>query len=173
MSNRARAGDDYGDMDAIIIVEQSCISVQTPYDASFVDQLKQRVPSSSRRWNPTVLQWQVGLAWRQIVEDLVRAHFASVTVLEPPPASAHARPPNDWWNPYQAPPTPEPIPPMAPPVPSPYDEMFSILADSTLSKIYKVIMLETHPDRGGDLELSKQVNAAWDRLCAHRKGQGR
>lgn len=46
----------------------------------------------------------------------------------------------------------------------PYRAMLEGLPHATLKKIYRLIAVEHHPDKGGDGELLKRVNAAWDRL---------
>ncbi len=42
------------------------------------------------------------------------------------------------------------------------------LSNDSLKRLYRLAALDCHPDRGGNEDAMKMVNAAWDRLCKIR-----
>lgn len=51
----------------------------------------------------------------------------------------------------------------------PYRQFISLADESMLKKIYQIMALKHHPDRGGDCATMAKINAALDRIMAERE----
>jgi len=121
------------------------IMIRTPYDPEFVSAIKSAFHYADRRWDGDDKVWAVHRAQLPLLRKLLHRFYDQVEelgTLDPPMMAA---------------------------APCLYGDLLRHLPNDVLHKVYKTIVMEVHPDRrGGDLELCKQVNVAWDRLQGKR-----
>jgi hypothetical protein len=121
--------------------------LDTPYDKIFIGELKNLIAYPGRKWDKERRQWWVSAAAVAMAESIARRHYDNVEKLD------------------AAPPPPPPPP------------MHSYLAYNTLHLMpsappevtkaaYRAMAMLHHPDRGGNVEMMKRINQAWECLNA-------
>lgn len=127
--------------------ESRKIALRTPYDPEFIDALKKAIPWQCREWKKEKKVWLVDIASKGALEELLldAGYMINDGTLPTEEAPAHNGA-------------------------SPYHDLIAKLPFAVLKKVYRVIALECHPDRGGDTKLMVQVNAAWERINDDRAG---
>jgi hypothetical protein len=73
------------------VINDDSISLRTPYQGNFVDQLKSRILSYARKWETTTKTWAVDIVFPQTVVDLLQCPFRSIDHRRPA-ATADERP---------------------------------------------------------------------------------
>lgn len=58
-----------------IIKGQATISIQTPYNASFVDALKAEIPATHRKWDSSSKTWNVSGQFEEKAREITRRFF--------------------------------------------------------------------------------------------------
>jgi hypothetical protein len=115
------------------------IHVRTPYNVDFVNSLKAEIERSQRKWNPDMKIWMVDVgALDQLVEIAERYYKVNVVEQEAPKVLVSGD--------------------------NPYSELLEGLPDDVLKKIYRLIAVECHPDRGNDGKLLSVANGAWGKI---------
>lgn len=51
------------------------IQVVSPYNARFVEELKEELPVEARKWDKDYSCWVVGEDYQEILEDLLERHY--------------------------------------------------------------------------------------------------
>ncbi len=126
------------------------IAVRFPrYDAWALEELKNQVPASARSYDPQHRVWYIGIGWMQIVTAVLEMAFGPKTIENE--ASAYRR---------RA--TPEPIRRTDPH----YSELHLLPSAPwpVVEATYKALARLHHPDIGGDSEMMKRVNLAFESL---------
>lgn len=138
-------GDGYGDYIVTFGGNWSVIRLA-------IDELKSRIPSSVRSYDPDTKEWTV----------------TSRTALDRWIAWAKCHPHIEIeWD------EPEPKKQAAPPPPAPTTRagafnalcLLECAPPELVKAAYKVLAFTNHPDRGGDLERMKTINIAYDTLA--------
>ena len=108
----------------------------SPYDKSFVEQFKSAVPSGQRRWEPESKRWLFNSVYIADVVGLLKLHFPEIEIT------------SDLVQEVE-------------PETSLFEQLLAILPDDYLEKIYKILAMALHPDRGGSNELMSKLNQAY------------
>ena len=122
-----------------IWLEDGMAMMRFPFDRSFMDWLKSTFHPSERMYDPEKRVWGVQAGRVRELIGLAGRHFDHVEVMDD-------------------------LAPIASDDGSLRAALLEGLPRPVLEKVYRCIMREVHPDMGGDLEMSKRVNVAWDRL---------
>jgi hypothetical protein len=129
------------------VINDDKISLRTPYQANFVDQLKLRIPSYARKWDPTAKTWMVDTTFHKIAVDLCNACFAQVIIddrrQKQHRTNGRSTGATDWAA-----------------------AMFAELPERLHKPIYKALAKNLHPDTGGNSEAMKKLTAAYDKRGA-------
>lgn len=118
--------------------ETRIVAVRTPYDPAIVASLKTMIPGSLRRWDGTRKIWLVDQTMMPKLEELLARlsyHVEDGTLAEERTAPANGH--------------------------SPYHDLLVDVPEGTLRKVYRVLAIDCHPDRGGSTELMAKINTAW------------
>jgi hypothetical protein len=129
----------------------------TPFNPAFVDELKERIPFPRRRWAPTEKAWWIHHGEWGRARRLVTDHFdVELQLIEKPKPE---RPPES------------PRERKARLVSEAFVTLHLVVGapDVVIRAAHKALALAHHPDRGGDLETMKRVNAAADLLLETRE----
>jgi hypothetical protein len=131
---------------ATLWVKDGWIYIRTPFNADFIDDLKNDIPPRARKYLPVDKEWKVEAAYAEDVEKLVRKYFGEPTIVQ-----------NEVY--VQGP---------AVSGDDPYARFLRACPTPVLAKLYKVAAIELHPDRGGDANAMAEVNAAWTEIKKDR-----
>lgn len=128
---------------ANIWIEDGWVKLRMPYyDEAAVADLKASFCADWRTYDRKTNTWSILITQFERVVAFARTHFANVVrVGEVPKAITEEI--------Y-------------------LDELAELLRDlpsDVLHKVYKLLMFECHPDRGGDPVLAARINAAWAKIA--------
>jgi len=116
------------------------VDVHSPYDPTYVKELKDSIQASHRKWDPGQSVWHVNELFLDILVRLLKKHFDEVTT--------------DLLNDENS------------VVPDnmfvPVFEALRQLPNGSMDKIYKSLANALHPDHGGNTELMVKLNNAYD-----------
>jgi hypothetical protein len=133
------------------------IDIQFPFDRSFVELLKMRIPSRHRAWDPSTKTWYVDPSYASLGIRLLRDWFGYVEVEQA----------EGWRRGVSPPPPPQPI--------RQKDQDFAVLhllpsaLPALIEASFKCLSKELHPGRGGSHEAMIERNQA---VSALRVRQG-
>jgi len=132
---------------ATIWADGTWIHVRTPFDRDFVAALKNRLPYGARKWDPDQKVWLVDPSYDQELLAVLEVYFGEVNVIEKeqPQIMAQLSAGDD-----------------------PYTMLVRLASDETLKKLYRMVALDVHPDRGGSADSMAQANLAWDAIKKER-----
>lgn len=117
--------------------------LRTPYDATFVDELKGLIRYPLRKWDQNRKQWWIHSSAMPMALQIMRRHYDRVIELGAAPAQSA--------NPYEA----LHLLPTAPP--------------QVVKAAYRALAQLHHPDKGGDTAAMQAVNAAYEALTGARR----
>jgi hypothetical protein len=124
---------------ATLWADAGWIHIRSPFVREYVDALKGEIDRSYRRWNPVEKTWSVDVSQLELLIEISERFFTVKIIEQEVPMSAAVGG-------------------------DPYSELLSGLSDDVLKKIYRLIVLECHPDRTGDGKLLSQANVAWEKI---------
>jgi len=131
---------------ATAVITDDGITLRTPYQPLFVEQLKAEIPGWARRWNSERKTWVVDLFFRAEALDICRRHFSQVltddrrTRQQQRTSRGHGP---DWAT-----------------------ELFAALPEHLHQPVYRALAKTLHPDIGGDPAAMKLLTAAYDKQSA-------
>jgi hypothetical protein len=132
---------------ATVWVEDGELKLRFPYDAHIIDQLKERFCAAWRWYDKKRRIWSITLGQRAAAESFCREHFGKVVFLG------------------ELPMTTEEQPKLA--------ALLDSLSPDLVAKVYKLLLFETHPDRGGDADTFRKVQDAYGAwkgiICTERR----
>lgn len=112
------------------------LKVVTPYHPDFVDALKSSIQPPHRTWDPDAKCWYINEMFLEDITKLCQRYYNEVeTNLAEPEASDNNT--------------------------NSFVELFDILPEDLVDKVYYSLSLALHPDRGGSNELVSQLNKAY------------
>lgn len=122
------------------------LDIRTPYDAAFVQALKDGVSYSFREWDGARKVWSVEAPYAEVALGIVRRFFANVKITDERQADAGNASAGKGSDPFKElhllPSAPVPL----------------------IHAAYKTLARLHHPDAGGDVGAMQRINAAYDRL---------
>lgn len=121
--------------------ETRMIAVRTPYDTAFTASVKTMILPSLRRWDPTRKIWLVDQSMMDKLQELLGR--LGYEVHDGTMAAETATPSNGA---------------------SPFHEMICDAPLDTLRKVYRVLAIDCHPDKGGNKDTMAKINVAWDKI---------
>lgn len=126
---------------ATLWVKDGYIFCRSPYSADFVQELKNDIHSSARVFLKVEKVWRVDAAYHEDLLSVVRKHYGEPTILEPDVKEVVVveGASND-----------------------PFGAMLRVAPNEVLKKVYRMIAVEIHPDKGGKPEDMVLLNQAWD-----------
>lgn len=113
------------------------LDVSFDYSEEMVEALKRGIPSGCRRYTPRTKVWWVNEHHATDLAELFGAWNYRVLGIHAGPTTGDANP----WT-----------------------DIFNALDDELGQKLYRVLALTLHPDRGGNPEMMRDINVAWDRV---------
>lgn len=118
------------------------VDLHTPFDKKFVDELKNQIQPSHRKWDPGQGVWHVNELFLDVVVELTKRYFDEVTtdLLQQP---SIAVPENMFMPVLQA---------------------LKSMPDGALDKVYRTLATALHPDHGGSNELMTKLNQAYQQI---------
>lgn len=125
--------------------------LETPYDETFVNELKDLIRYPLRKWNPDVKMWWVDNSCWAMAMQLLRHHYTEV---ESTPRDERTEGEQRTSGIDSVPLTPHEtlhLLPSAPP--------------EVVKAVYRTLALLHHPDRGGDTAAMQRINAAYEELA--------
>lgn len=134
--------------------ENGWIKCITPYSEDFVEELKARINWRLRQWSPSERVWMVDPAALDDLMEIAQKYFPTISVVQnPQPQQQSMEPPAEVLE------------------DGTYGTIANLLRASsteTLKKLFRMMAVDLHPDRGGDVETMKLLNTAWDRIRLER-----
>jgi hypothetical protein len=126
--------------------ESRRIAVRTPYDSVFIEAFKKAIPWQCRSWNAIKKVWLVDIASKGSLEELLTksGYELSDGTMQHEEVQVASNG-------------------------SPYHELIAHLPWPVLCKIFRVIVVECHPDRGGDTKTMALANVAWENINKERE----
>jgi len=67
---------------SIVAIDGETLHVTTPYNAKYVEAIKNTLPRKSRRWNPTLKVWAIEAQYKTRVEHLIKTYFGDSIVIK-------------------------------------------------------------------------------------------
>lgn len=116
--------------------------IVTPYNKRFVEELKNAIPGSQRRWKPEEKVWQIHELYLDKTVELLKRFFDEVTT-------------NIFNNDDE------------PTIDNLFVPLFDILPDDTIDKVYTSLARALHPDVGGNAEQMSKLNQAYQAKRGH------
>lgn len=145
---------------------RSWVDVVFPYDADYVQAIKDTVPGSHRSWDPKRKLWSIHCAY----EDRLRKAFDWIefsrtdTYKEDKARQERARQDRQRQQQQQRQQRTQPNPTTAVvSIETVLVDLFRLLPAPLAPKAHKALARVVHPDTGGDTEICKALNNAWDR----------
>jgi len=132
---------------ATLWVKDGYIYIKTPFNPAFVQELKADIPASQRAWLGNDKVWRVAAAYHEDVLSVVRSHYGEPTILEQETQVVVVG--NTEADAFST--------------------MLKLAPDEILKKVYRMIAIELHPDKGGKSEDMAALNVAWDEIKKERK----
>lgn len=132
---------------ATIRVKDGYIFLSAPYDEHFIQELKADIPYGSRIFLKNDKQWRIDAAYADDLLSVVRKHYGEPTIVEPE----------------------EKVVVVADAEVDPYGVMLRLGSDDTVKKVYRMLAVELHPDKGGKPENMVSLNQAWEKIRKERK----
>ncbi len=124
--------------------QEGWVKIITPYNQAFIDELKETIPSTYRRWDPEEKVWLVHEAYQETLLDILSNYFDDVQsdLVEAEESISSG----------------------------PYGTLFLLPdAPNALCKsAYRLLSMAYHPDRGGSEESMKNLNLAWEKIRKER-----
>ncbi len=114
-----------------------------------VTSFKSEIGGRQRKWDPQQKLWMFDPGVAPHLEAILKRHGFDITMLNP---AATAAPPA-----------------LADQSTSAMTDFLGLIPDAVLKDCYRKAMIELHPDRGGSVDASAKLNAAWDII---KKGRG-
>lgn len=109
------------------------LTIITPYNANFVDELKSTIQPSHRQWDPSAKAWRVNEIYLEELVPMLQRYFDEIeTDLTTEPSSNNL-----------------------------FVEVFKIVNGQYRDKVYYALAQALHPDHGGSQELMTKLNAAY------------
>lgn len=133
--------------------EDGSVTIQTPYNQAFIDDLKASIPFRHRSWRPDEKLWSVDAIYAKNAEDLCKDWYEDVHVAyferqrqqSQNSTGTPSRPVEPWATLHLLPTAPKPL----------------------VRAVYLELMKIHHPDKGGDTAITQKINAAFDELRKH------
>ena len=121
------------------------VKVITPFLRAFVTELKEKIPSSHRQWNPTEKHWLVNDTYLEELIELLKKHYQDIeTDLLQPREGVNG---GSYATLFLLPSSP----------------------DELVKSAYKLLSFKFHPDmQGGSDEEMKKLNIAFDNIRKER-----
>ena len=131
----------------IEVVDEHTIAVRTPYHIQWIAAFKEHLPKGVRKWDKDSKRWIVDRGYIDVVCDVTRKFFRGVKI---------HRVLMDEYNRIKA--------EFSGFNPSNGKSALVAFCQSIPPKtLYRVLSRAFHPDVGGDTEIMKRLNAAWDK----------
>jgi hypothetical protein len=133
-------------MIATLVTADNKMTIDTPYKAEFVSDLKAQIPARGRKWDPATKLWIIEPNYHSLALRLAKHHYNKVILKD-----THG---------YHSDETPEPK--------KPRDAdwaaaMFAAVPEQLHQPLYRAISKVLHPDIGGDPENMKTLTRAYDK----------
>jgi len=111
------------------------VCIRTPYNADFINELKEKIPKQHRKWDAELKLWRIGPHY---LEDiiLVGKKYFKVDVL-PEITSGDS---------------------------SPFERLVKHLSKNGIKQVWRVVAKELHPDAGGDTRKFIEAKDAYDEI---------
>lgn len=132
---------------ATLWVKDGYIFVKTPYVEAFIQELKADIPYGSRVFLKVEKVWRVDAAYHEDLLSVVKKHFGEPVILDPEPAQVVVVEGSGK---------------------DPFGAMLRVAPPEVLKKVYRMIAVEIHPDKGGKPEDMVTLNQAWDAVKKER-----
>lgn len=137
----------------LVWAENGWVKCKVPYDPDitpiFVQELKDSIDWRLRQWSSSEKLWMIDPSqWSEIVR-VARKYFKNVDVNEQESKEKDKEGSKSSFNenPYTT-----------------IANMLRVSSAETLSKVYRILVADLHPDKGGDVETMKRLNIAWDKI---------
>jgi len=140
-----------------IWAENGWIKFESPYDKEltplFIEELKQRIFWKRRQWSPSEKVWMVDPSELDTLVEVARKYFSFLSVdgaKDNSNASHTCNIEDDGM----------------------YETISNLLRSAStdsLKRIYRILAVDFHPDRGGDGDTMRRLNTAWDKILLSRK----
>jgi len=114
---------------------QGFVTVVSPYDKRYVENLKFSIPYPHRQWNVNDKTWDVSETYLEELIKLLKLYYDDVSTDLIQHESV-----ND----------------------NPFVEVLKLVAKDDLDKVYKALAFAVHPDRGGTEESMKRLTEAYE-----------
>lgn len=128
---------------ATLWVKDGYIFVKTPYVEAFIQELKADIHYSARVFLKNEKVWRVDAAYHEDLLSVVRKHYGEPTILEPEVKEVMI---------------------VESASKDPFGAMLRVAPNEVLKKVYRMIAVEIHPDKGGKPEDMVSLNQAWDAI---------
>lgn len=115
------------------------LEVQFPYNKELVNAMTTSIPSTQRNWDNMHKIWYIWKKNLEVISHLLQKYCDEVLLLDFPPLEVAA---DDWAKLYLLPGAPMEL----------------------VQAAYRIMAKQHHPDRGGDPEKMKLINAAYKNL---------
>jgi hypothetical protein len=116
--------------------------LDTPYNETFVAELKNLIAFPGRKWDKGRRQWWVSASAVVMAESIARRHYDTVEKLDAAPAP----------------------PPMIPHLAYHTLHLLPSAPAEVAKAAFRAMAMLHHPDKGGDVEIMKRINQAWECL---------
>jgi hypothetical protein len=118
---------------------------RTPYERGYVDELKKELPAGARQWSEHRRAWWIDDVYLDEALEVAERYFVLYLVDDSSddPVSPVYVPDSDGWTTLW-------LKPGAPP--------------EVVKAAYRALARLNHPDAGGDEEMMKEINAAYEGL---------
>jgi hypothetical protein len=113
-------------------------SVRFPYDEDFLATMKDSIEFTYRKWDRDKGYWRVHLAFLPELVAICKDNF-NVVMIEKSLQHHHEEVPGNGI----------------------FQNLFPLIRDAYLDRVYKALAQAFHPDHKGDAELMKQLNEAF------------
>jgi hypothetical protein len=120
-------------------------TINSPFNAGFVTDLKDMIPSRKRSWDPDDKSWWVHADYALVAIEICEMWFHDVRVKDMAAVSSGQHDP-DYTTLHLLPSAPWPV----------------------VDAAYRQLARIHHPDAGGDTEGMQKINAAFDRVKSKR-----
>ena len=67
---------------SIVAVDGDTLHVSTPYNAKYVEAIKNSLPRNARRWNPTLKLWAIDSQYKTRVEYLIKTYYGDRLIIK-------------------------------------------------------------------------------------------
>lgn len=150
---------------ATIWAENGWIKIRAPYSEQvtplFVEELKSNINWKLRQWSASEKVWMVDPSALDTLVEIAKKYYAQVTVLNNSKDTGQEEGYDQFrFRGNKASKGNGEYTVMA--------ELLQAASMECLKKVYKVMVVEFHPDRGGDPDTMKRLNTIWDKICQQR-----